>query len=211
MSGSEKSFAELVATLRADAGSSPVASRSPARESSLPELLAQPFATGAVPLPAAAKAFDTDGNGVLDGAEVATMLQAMSGQPDASKQQHRAATVVPPSSPQVATPQPPPDSPSAIDRGGHTTKPASPSDEFVHGLLERAAGHQARESLEQLEQRIRTSSVVGPSVPSPVTRVQSSSGPAAAVAALPADHQGTPEGAVAETRTQCESRCATPC
>lgn len=117
MSGTERTFAELVSTLRSEAGgpTSPTFSEAarPRREGegallSLPELLARPSYSGvqasggasgkeaavsmgdAVALPEVAQAFDADGNGVLDGVEVAAMLEAMGETADASKQRQQA-------------------------------------------------------------------------------------------------------------------------
>jgi hypothetical protein len=203
----------------------------------------------AVALPEVAQAFDADGNGVLDGVEVAAMLEAMGETADASKQRQQAlataadaargrpsaargsaeviarlydsrwpATAVPapgpapvmalqPASPQVTRLQSPPSSPAAAAQSAHAKRTASPSDQFVHGLIERAAVRPARESLGQLEQRIRTSSVPGPSVPSPVTSLHSTSGapPATAEATPPVEPLPVEEAVTART-TECVTR-----
>ena len=148
MSGSEKTFAELVATLRSEAGLSPL--RSPPAQTSRQiesgsEAGREQRLSGA------------DSSGTRDrDADVLASLYAYS-------------PARPPVAPQVVaerlSPQPLPQSPAS----GST----SPSDEFVHGLVERAAVRPARESLGELEQRIRTSSVLGPSVPSPVLGMRS--------------------------------------
>jgi hypothetical protein len=200
MSGGERTFAELVATLRAESGTSPLGSLSPGvgrEEVALDELLAR-RSDGAV---------GARGAGGRSGAEAIASLYDSRWPAAAPAPGPQVVTALQPASPQLARPRSPPGSPavSAATQSAHTTGTASSSDEFVRGLVERAAVRPARESLGQLEQRIRTSSVPGPSVPSPVTSLHSRSiTPLPMAEATPPDP--LPVGAVAVGTTGCVTR-----
>lgn len=151
--GQEKSFAELVATLRSDSRTySPSASPLAAPE----------------PLPPQAAAFDADGNGMLDASEVSAMLASLAS-PQRAPAPQPAAALTP--APQLAATDTSRTEDALVYRGGladSTVDPGSHAVAMEPAIASAAMQSGEPESLSSLQQRILAGPGLSPSVPSPL-------------------------------------------